>query len=115
MLYKNPLSIFPETYYEVRTMPIFVAAHSWKKEDLKIVARKVIEAMAQPLEGANMCSSYLKADQTGAWCIWEAEKAEQVKDFLTKWVPEMTTEVFPALQFFPPSNDMYSITHVLIS
>ena len=55
------------------------------------------------------------ADQTGAWYIWEAEKAEQGKDFLTKWVLEMTTEVFPALQFFPSSNDMYSITHVLIS
>jgi hypothetical protein len=56
---KNSLQLFPETYCGVRTMPLFVAAHSWKKEDLKIVARKVIEAIAQPLEGANMCSSYL--------------------------------------------------------
>jgi hypothetical protein len=37
----------------------FCSCSQLEKEDLKIVARKVIEAIAQPLEGANMCSSYL--------------------------------------------------------
>jgi hypothetical protein len=95
--------------------PLFVAIHKWKKENLKTVAKKVIEAMGQTLEGANMCSSYLRADQTGAWCVWEAKSADQVKDFLKKWVPEMETEVVPVLQWYPPSPNLYTITHVLIS
>jgi len=96
-------------------MPLFVAVHKWKKKDLKIVAKKVIEAGNQPIKSFKMCYAYMKADQTGAWCVWEAEKAEQVKNFLTKWVPEMETEVLQVLQWFPPSADLYTITHVLIS
>lgn len=102
------------SYFGMISMPLFVAVHKWKKEDLKTVARKVIEAGNQPIEGFKMCSAYLRADQTGAWCVWEAKKAEQVKDFLNKWVPEMETEVLPVLQWFPPSADLYAITHVLI-
>jgi len=96
-------------------MTIFMTTHKWKKEDLKTVAKKVIEAMGQTLEGAKMISSHLRADQCGAWCVWEAKSAEQVHDFLAKWIPEMETEVVPVLQWFPPSADLYSITHVLIS
>jgi hypothetical protein len=53
-------------------MPLFVAMHKWKKENLT-VARKVIEAMGQLPEGVSLCCSYLTADRTGAWCAWQAK------------------------------------------
>ena len=96
-------------------MPLFVATHKWKKENVKTVARKVIEAMGKLPEGVNLCCSYLRADMTGAWCVWEAKSAEQIKNHLTKMVPEMETDVVPAIQWFPPSADIYAIMHTLIS
>ena len=96
-------------------MPLFIATHKWKKEDFKTVTKKVIEALQQTPEGATNCLSYVKAEMDGAWCVWEAKSAELVKDFLTKRVPEMETEVTPVLQFFPPNPDLYGILHGLVS
>jgi len=96
-------------------MPLFVAIHKWKIEDLTTVTRKVIEALQQIPEGVCMCSSYLDSGQTGAWCVWEAKSKEQVKDFLTEKVPEMETDVKPVLQFFPPSPDIYALIHALVT
>jgi len=96
-------------------MPLFVAIHKWKLEDLATVTRKVIEALQQIPKGVCLCSSYIDAEQTGAWCVWEAETAKQVKDFLTRKVPEMKTDVKPVLQFSPPSPDLYALIHTLVS
>jgi len=51
----------------------------------------------------------------GAWCVWQAESAELVQNFMTEMVPEMETKVTPALQFFPPDSDLYGIIHTLVS
>jgi hypothetical protein len=96
-------------------MALFIIYHKWAKENMKLVAKKVIEALAQVPEGACLVNSYLRADMTGAVCIWEAKSAEQVDKFLKKMVPEMQGEVVQALQFYPPAADVYKITHALIS
>jgi hypothetical protein len=96
-------------------MPLFIAAHKWKQEDFKTVTKKVIEALQQVPEGATICISYVTTKLDGAWCVWEAESAELVKDFLTKMVPEMKTEVTPVLNFFPPHPDLYAMLHTLAS
>jgi len=96
-------------------MPLFIATHKWKKEDFKTVTKKVIEALQQTLEGATLCASYVKMGMDGAWCVWQAESAELVQNFMTEMVPEMETKVTPALQFYPPDSDLYAIIHTLVS
>jgi hypothetical protein len=64
-------------------MTIFMTIHKWKKEDLKTVAKKVIEAMGQTLEGAKMISSHLRADQCGAWCV--CGKPNQQSKCMISW------------------------------
>ena len=96
-------------------MVLFIVYHKWAKENMNLVARKVIEALSRVPEGACLVNSYLRADMTGAVCIWDAKSAEQVDEFLKKMVPEMKNEVVSALQFYPPNADVYKITHALIS
>jgi len=96
-------------------MTLFIMYHKWQKENTKVVARKVIEALANPPEGAVLVSSHMRADQTGAVCIWQAKSEQPLKDWIIRMVPEMGTDMVPALTFFPPSPDIYSIMHVLIS
>ena len=38
-----------------------------------------------------MCKAYCYASQTVAWCLWEAESKKQLKKFLKKMVPEMSS------------------------
>jgi hypothetical protein len=38
-----------------------------------------------------------------------------VKAFLDKNVPEMTSEMLPIIQFYPPGPDLYKIVHLLSS
>jgi hypothetical protein len=95
-------------------MPLFMVVHKWKKKDFNTVGKKVIEAMAQLPEGMAMCSSYCDADQTGAWCLWEAKSAEQLVEFF-KNMPIMSSDVKPVLQFFPPSADLYQMIHIMLS
>ncbi len=95
-------------------MPLYVLVHKWKKENVKTVAKKVIEGLANPPEGTCLCSSYLSANQDTAWCVWEAKSEQQLKEFADKIVPEWKTEIYPALQFAPPSTGLYSIMHALI-
>ncbi len=96
-------------------MGLFITYHKWPKENVKLVAKKVIEALAQVPEGTALQSSMLRADMTGAVCIWQAKSAEQIQDYIRKMVPEMETDVVPALQFFPPAAEVYTIMHALIS
>lgn len=63
-------------------MALYILIHKWKKENLKAVARKVIEAMSQLPEETIMCSSYINADQTGAWCVWETKSDKQLVDYM---------------------------------
>ena len=96
-------------------MALFVATHNWKQEEFKTVTKKVIEALQQIPEGATLYQTYVKANMDGAWCIWQAESADLVKNFITEKVPEMETEVTPAVQFFPPNPELYGIIHRIIS
>ncbi|MDD1746295.1 MAG: hypothetical protein LUQ16_00870 [Methanomassiliicoccales archaeon] len=94
----------------------FLIIHTWKKEDFKVVGRKVIEAMPGAPKGSNMISSYVDSRLTGAWCIWDTENPEEVKKYLAKVVPEMhTADIIPILQFVPPGTDSYKIMHTLAS
>ena len=94
----------------------YLLVHTWKKEDFKTVARKVIEAMPGIPKGSSMVSSQVDARLTGAWCVWDTEKPEDVKNYLAKAVPEMhTTEIIPVLQFVPVGGDSFKIMHVLAS
>jgi hypothetical protein len=93
-------------------MPTFVAIHKWKKEDFKTVAKKIIEAKLP--NDAKLCSTYVKKDMIGGWCVWEAASEKPILNFV-KTIPEMGTEVVEAGQWFPPSFDLYGIIHALIS
>jgi hypothetical protein len=95
-------------------MQLFIMNHTWKKENTKIVSKKVIEALANPPEGSTILNSYLRADLTGAVCIWQAKSVDQIQDWIRGMVPEMGTDAVPALQFFPPGPDIYPIIHTLI-
>lgn len=96
-------------------MPFFIALHKWKKKDFVKVGKKVIEALSQLPEGVSLCSSYCDAEQTGAWCIYEAESGDAIQKFLMDKVPEMSTDVKPVIQFFPPSPDLYQMLHIVMS
>jgi hypothetical protein len=72
-------------------MPLFMVVHKWKKEDFPVVGKKVIEVMAQLPEKMALCTSYCNADQTGAWCLWEAGSGEEIVEFLEKMVSEMSS------------------------
>lgn len=94
----------------------YLLVHTWRKEDFKVVGKKVVEAMQQVPKGATMVSSHINAALTGAWCIWDTEHPEEVKAFLAKHVPEMhTTDIIPVVQFFPPGPDSYKVMHSLAS
>jgi hypothetical protein len=94
----------------------YLLVHTWKKEDFKTVAKKVIEAMPGIPKGSSMVNSHVDARLTGAWCVWDTEKPEEVKSYLAKAVPEMhTTEVVPVLQFVPVGGDSFKIMHILAS
>ena len=95
-------------------MALFMVVHKWKKEDFNTVGKKVIELMQQVPEGVGMCSSYCSADQTGAWCLWEAGSVEQLENIF-KTVHEMSSDIKPVVQFFPPSEDLYQIMHIILS
>ena len=95
-------------------MALFIAYHKWPKENVKTVAKKVIEALAQVPEGTALVSTHMRADMTGAVCIWQAKSAEQIGDYLRNGVPEMETDVVPAFQFFPPAADIYTVMHELM-
>ena len=88
---------------------------SWKKEDFKTVTRKVIEALQQVPEGITNCFDYVKTELDGAWCVWQADSAKDIENFLTEKVPEMETKATPVVQFFPPNADLYRIMHGLVS
>ena len=89
---------------------LFVAVHTWKAEAFVTIAKKVLGALGNLPKDIVLCSSYVH--NTGGWCIYSAESqgaGKQIKDFLTTSVPEMTTDVTPVLQFFPPSPDIYPL------
>jgi len=92
-----------------------LALHTWKKENLKVVSRKVIEALPSLPKGSTIVSSNIDARQIGAWCFYETEHPEEVKKFLEARVPEMTTEMIPVIQFYPPGADSYKLMHILAS
>ena len=96
-------------------MALFMMSHKWKKEDFKLVTKKVIECLAHVPEGTAVLSTYSKVDSTGAVCIWQANSGEQIVDYMRKTVPEMESDVVPVLQFFPPAPDIYTIIYSLIS
>ena len=96
-------------------MPWIIALHKFKPADASTVIKKVTEAFQQMPEGMALCSSYIKQDQTGAVCVWDADSAEKLKEFLDAAVPEMENETFPTLQWAPPSDDLYALMYALIS
>jgi hypothetical protein len=96
-------------------LPLFLALHTWKKENLKVVAKKVVEALPTLPKGSTIVSSNLDARMIGAWCFYETEHPEEVKKYLDSKVPEMTTEMIPVIQFYPPSGDVYKLVHILAS
>ena len=96
-------------------MPFYMVVHTWKKEDFKVVGRKVIEVLQRLPRGTALVSTMTDARQTGAWCVYDTDKPEEVKALLQKNVPEMTSEVLPVIQFFPPGPDLYKIIHSLSS
>lgn len=100
---------------EVRDTPLFLALHTWKPENFNKIGKKVIESMPRLPAGTKMLYSYVDARKTGAWCVYETEKPEQVAEFWDKNVPEMgRTQMVPLLQFFPPGPELYMIIHEML-
>jgi hypothetical protein len=96
-------------------VPLYMCVHSWKKEDFKAVGRKVVEVLPRLPKGTTLVYSMTDARQTGAWCVYDTDKPDEVKALLDQNVPEMTSEMLPVLQFYPPGPDVYKILHVLAS
>ncbi len=94
---------------------LYMVVHTWKKENFKTVGRKVVEVLPRLPKGTAIVSSLTDARQTGAWCVYETEEPTQLKALLDKNVPEMTSEILPVMQFFPPGPDVYKIMHILSS
>ena len=94
---------------------LYLALHTWKKENFTTIGRKVIESMPNLPKGVTMLASYTDARQTGAWCLYETESPEKVAEFWDRNVPEMgKTQMVPIIQFFPPGPDLYKIMHELM-
>jgi hypothetical protein len=87
--------------------------HSWKREQYKVVARKVVEALQHLPNGHTIISSHVDARLNGAWCVYESENPEELVKFLTENVPEMTNQAIPIIQFFPPGPDLYKMIHIM--
>ncbi len=85
----------------------------WKREDDVTVTRKVIEAMQKAPEDIKLCAGY--TGECEAWGLLEAKSKEQAKAFITENIPEMEIEVKPVLQFYPPSLDLYTVIHQMIT
>jgi hypothetical protein len=96
-------------------VPLYMCVHTWKKEDFKVVGRKVVEVLPRLPKGTSLVSTMTDARQTGAWCVYDTDKPAEVKALLDKNVPEMTSEMLPVIQFFPPGPDLYKIVHILSS
>ena len=97
-------------------MGLYLIIHKWKAEDTKKVARKVIEALTNLPEGFKICSSYLLPEDSKAVCVWEAPSATELTKFFKENIPEMEEKgTYPAIQFYPPSMDIYKIMHSLTS
>jgi hypothetical protein len=92
-----------------------MCVHTWKKEDFKVVGKAVIEVLPQLPKGTTLVYSMTDARQTGAWCVYDTDKPSEVKALLDKHIPQMTSEMLPIIQFFPPSADIYKILHILAS
>jgi hypothetical protein len=88
-------------------MTLILVTHSWKSEQYKIVARKVIEALQNLPKGTAIVSSHVDAQLSGAWCVYETENPDGLVKYLEKSVPEMTSQAIPVIQFFPPGPDLY--------
>ena len=81
-----------------------------------MVTRKVIEALSALPPGVTLVGTWLV--EGGAYCVWEGslpELAAQIKAYMDQKVPEMETETKPATQFYPPSADIFSFIHGLVS
>ncbi len=94
-------------------MTLFIVAHSWKSEQYKLVARKVIEALQHLPKGSAIISSHVDARLNGAWCVYESENPDELVKYLTNSVPEMSNQVIPVIQFFPPGPDLYKMIHIM--
>jgi len=92
-------------------MPIFVALHTFKMEDIikNIEAGMNLNKAAAAGElPAKLCCSY--SDGVGRmWCVWEAESEDAVKKALAPVKKYMTVEVVPVMQMYPPSPDLYTL------
>ena len=94
-------------------MPLCLVTHSWKSEQYKLVARKVIEALQNLPKGTTIVNSHVDARLNGAWCVYETENPDELVKYLVKSVPEMTSHAIPVIQFFPPGPDLYKMIHVM--
>ncbi|KAF5074356.1 hypothetical protein DSECCO2_182500 [anaerobic digester metagenome] len=94
-------------------MTYCMVTHSWKSEQYKLVARKVIEALQNLPKGTAIISSHVDARLNSAWCVYETGNPDELVSYLVKSVPEMTSQAIPVIQFFPPCADLYKMIHVM--
>lgn len=94
-------------------MPLFMVIHTWKNEEYRKVARKVIEALQTLPKGTSIVSSHVDARLIGAWCVYDTDKPEELVGYLNSKVPEMTNQAVPIIQFYPPGPDLYKMIHIM--
>lgn len=94
-------------------MPLFMATHKWKPEDFKKVAKTVIETLPKLPEDLSLLHSWINADMSGGWCVWDAKSGEDLEKVLKGMIPD--TVVKPILTFAPPTQDLYQILHIVIT
>jgi hypothetical protein len=98
-------------------LPLFLAKHSWKKEQGPAITKAVIQSFIGVASGTppeqwpetvSLCFTYMLPEEQ-AICIWTADKAETLENMFTAMLdifPAKTT-ITPIVQAYPPSGDLY--------
>jgi len=92
---------------------LYLVTHTWKPEQYKLVARRVIEALQGLPQGTSIIQSHVDGRLNGAWCVYETERPDELVQYLTKSVPEMTSQATMVIQFFPPGPELYKMIHIM--
>jgi hypothetical protein len=100
-------------FMRMNNLPLFIAIHKWNPKDFNKVGKTVIETLPKLPKEVCLLHSWLEADLSGGWCIWEAESGEKLEKLLKGMIPD--TMVKPVLTFAPPTQDLYQLLYVMMS
>ena len=100
-------------------MPMFLADHTWKKEQTPSIMKGLVASFMGLAAGVrpeqwpktvNLCATYALAGECRAICIWEADKAETLVNMFKKMEATfpVKTIITPIAQVYPPGPGLYA-------